>query len=122
MYELHRLGWNSFQQLCQTICREVLGQTVESFLDSNDAGKDGAFAGIWTPAPGEVYAGRFVIQCKFTADVGQNLKPSDIKDEIEKVRKLVAAGQCDVYVLMTNAGVSGSQTSKVKALLTQAGV
>lgn len=122
MYELHRLGWNSFQQLCQTICREVLGQTVESFLDSNDAGKDGAFAGTWSPAPGEVYAGRFVIQCKFTADVGHNLKPSDINDEIEKVRRLVAAGQCDVYVLMTNAGVSGAQTAKVKAMLAQAGV
>ncbi|MBK5119206.1 hypothetical protein IQ288_04855 [Burkholderia sp. R-69980] len=122
MYELHRLGWNSFQQLCQTICREVLGQTVESFLDSNDAGKDGAFAGTWTPAPGEVYAGRFVIQCKFTANAGHNLKPSDIKDEIEKVRKLVAAGQCDVYVLFTNAGISGAQTAKVKALLAQAGV
>ncbi|MDA8119299.1 MAG: hypothetical protein M0Z85_04450, partial [Gammaproteobacteria bacterium] len=122
MYELHRLGWNSFQQLCQTICREVLGQTVESFLDSNDAGKDGAFAGIWTPIPGKVYAGHFVIQCKFTAVAGHNLKPSDIKDEIEKVRKLVAAGQCDIYVLITNAGVSGVQTDKVKALLTQAGV
>ena len=122
MYELHRLGWNSFQQLCQTICREVLGQTVESFLDSNDAGKDGAFAGTWTPKPGEVYTGRFVIQCKFTADARHSLKPSDIKDEIEKVRKLVTAGQCDVYVLMTNAGVSGAQTAKVKAMLAQAGV
>ena len=122
MYELHRLGWNSFQQLCQSICREVLGQTVESFLDSNDAGKDGAFTGIWTPAPGEFYAGRFVIQCKFTTDAGHNLKPSDIKDEIEKVRKLVVAGQCDVYVLMTNAGVSGVQATKVKTLLAQAGV
>lgn len=122
MYELHRLGWNSFQQLCQTICREVLGQTVESFLDSNDAGKDGAFVGTWNPAPGEVYVGRFVIQCKFTGDAGRNLKPSDIRDEIEKVRKLVAAAQCDVYVLMTNAGVSGVQATKVKNLLAQAGV
>jgi hypothetical protein len=122
MYELHRLGWNSFQQLCQTICREVLGQTVESFLDSNDAGKDGAFAGTWTRAPGEIYTGRFVIQCKFTARADQNLKPSDLRDELEKVRKLVDTDQCDVYVLMTNAGVSGAQIVKVKALLTQAGV
>ncbi|WP_028006472.1 hypothetical protein [Solimonas flava] len=122
MYELHRLGWNSFQQLCQTICREVLGQTVEAFLDSNDAGKDGAFSGTWTPAQGEFYSGRFVIQCKFTADARHNLKPSDIRDEIGKVRKLVAAGQCDIYVLMTNAGVSGVQTTKVKSLLHQAGV
>ena len=122
MYELHRLGWNSFQQLCQTICREVLGQTVESFLDSNDAGKDGAFAGTWTRAPGEIYTGRFVIQCKFTARADQNLKPSDLRDELEKVRKLVDTDQCDVYVLMTNAGVSGAQIVKVKALLIQAGV
>jgi len=122
MYELHRLGWNSFQQLCQTICREILGQTIESFLDSNDAGQDGAFTGLWAPAPGELYEGRFVIQCKFTADARHNLKPSDIKDEIEKVHKLVTEGQCDVYVLMTNAGVSGAQTNKVKALLAQAGV
>jgi hypothetical protein len=122
MYELHRLGWNSFQQLCQTICREVLGQTVESFLDSNDAGKDGAFAGTWARAPGESYAGRFVIQCKFTASADRNLKLSDLKDEFEKVRRLVATSQCDVYILMTNAGVSGAQTTKVKALLHQAGV
>lgn len=122
MYELHRLGWNSFQQLCQTICREVLGQTVESFLDSNDAGKDGAFAGTWIPQSSEIYTGRFIIQCKFTAKAGYNLKPSDISDEIDKVAKLVGAGRCDVYVLMTNAGVSGVQTEKVKDLLTQAGV
>jgi len=37
MYQLHRLGWNSFPQLCLTVAREVLGQTVQSFLDSNDA-------------------------------------------------------------------------------------
>lgn len=122
MCELHRLGWNSFQQLCQTICRQVLGQTVASVLDSNDAGEDGAFTGIWAQAPGEVYSGRFVIRCKLTATAGNNLKPSDIKDEIAKVRELVARGQCDVYVLMTNAGVSGVQTTKVKALLAESGV
>lgn len=49
MYDLHILGWHSFQQLCLTITRGILGQTVESYLDSADAGKDGAFAGIWNP-------------------------------------------------------------------------
>lgn len=38
MYDLHNLGWSSFQQLCLTITREILGQTVESFLDSGDGG------------------------------------------------------------------------------------
>lgn len=50
MYELHRLGWSSFQQLCLTIARKVPRQTVLSFLYSNDAVRDGAFTDTWTPA------------------------------------------------------------------------
>jgi hypothetical protein len=47
-YDLHSLGWDSFQQLCLAISREVLGQTVQTFLNSKDGGRDGAFAGKWT--------------------------------------------------------------------------
>jgi hypothetical protein len=122
MFELHRLGWNSFQQLCHTICREVLGQTVQSFLDSNDAGRDGAFAGTWSPTSSETYSGRFVIQCKYTANPSHRLKPSEITEELQKVEKLVARGMCDVYVLMTNAGLSGAQSSRIETLLVSAGV
>lgn len=121
MYDLHRLGWNSFQQLCLTIAREVLGQTVQSFLDSNDAGRDGAFAGSWTPAPGRHLNGKFVIQCKFSSKAGYLLTKSDITDEIPKVHKLVADGLCDVYVLMTNAGVSAKQEAKIRSELIGAG-
>jgi hypothetical protein len=121
MYDLHRLGWNSFQQLCLTIAREVLGQTVQSFLDSNDAGRDGAFAGSWTSAPDQHLTGKFVIQCKFSSKTGYLLTKSDITDEIPKVRKLVAGGLCDVYVLMTNAGVSGNHEAQIIAELIGAG-
>lgn len=121
MYDLHRLGWNSFQQLCLTIAREVLGQTVQSFLDSNDAGRDGAFAGSWTPSPGQHLSGKFVIQCKFSSKAGYLITKSDITDEIPKVRKLVADGLCDVYVLMTNAGVSGKQEAQIRSELIGAG-
>jgi len=121
MYDLHRLGWNSFQQLCLTIAREILGQTVQSFLDSNDAGRDGAFAGSWTPAPGEHLSGKFVIQCKHSCKVNYLLTKSDMTDEIPKVHKLVADGLCDVYILMTNAGVSGKQEAIIKADLVDAG-
>lgn len=121
MYELHRLGWNSFQQLCLTIAREVLGQTVQSFLDSNDAGRDGAFAGSWTPAMGETLSGKFVIQCKYSSKASQLLTRSAMADEIPKVRKLVADGLCDVYILMTNAGVSAKQETQIRADLIEAG-
>ncbi|MGW8304704.1 MAG: nSTAND3 domain-containing NTPase [Achromobacter pulmonis] len=122
MYDLHRLGWNSFQQLCLTVAREVLGQTVQSFLDSNDAGRDGAFAGSWTPSPKQHFSGNFVIQCKFSSKAGSLLTKSSITDEIPKVRKLVSEGLCDVYILMTNAGVSAKQEAQIKAALSGTGV
>ena len=121
MYDLHDLGWNSFQQLCLTIAGEVLGQTVESFLDSNDGGRDGAFAGQWNRAGHEDLSGRFVIQCKFTSRINYVLRPSDLSDEVAKVRRLVEQGLCDSYVLMTNAGLSGNQTEKIEALFMGAG-
>jgi len=122
MYDLHSLGWNSFQQLCLTIAREVLGQTVESFLDSGDGGRDGAFAGTWNPTGQEALTGRFVIQCKFTSRTGYVLRPSDVADEVKKVKKLVAKDLCDSYVLITNAGLSGTRGEDIEAVFRKARV
>ena len=95
---------------------------MESFLDSNDGGRDGAFAGRWNPTGNEDLTGQFVIQCKFTAKINQILRPSDLSDELTKVRKLVQQNLCDSYVLMTNAGVSGRNAEKIESLLRRAGV
>lgn len=122
MFDLHSLGWSSFQQLCLAICREVLGQTVESFLDTNDGGRDGAFAGTWKPTGGQLLEGRFVIQCKFTNRIGYSLQPSDVTEELSKVEKLVSQGLCDVYILLTNAGVSGRTNAKIKTNLEAVGI
>ncbi|MTV16317.1 MULTISPECIES: restriction endonuclease [Bradyrhizobium] len=121
-YDLCSLGWHGFQQLCLTITREIFGQTVESFLDSSDAGKDGAFAGRWHPGKGEVLSGRFVIQCKFSGKRDKTLTPSDVAEDVEKARKLVQAGRCDSYVLMTNAGVSGASKEEIETLFSEVGV
>jgi energy-coupling factor transporter ATP-binding protein EcfA2 len=122
MFDLHNLGWNSFQHLCLTITREILGQTVEAFLDSGDGGRDGAFTGNWRTPGHEDLSGRFVIQCKFTSRKNYVLRTSDISDEIQKTRRLVAAGLCDSYVLMTNAGLSGTRVEEITALFREAGV
>lgn len=122
MFNLHTLGWHSFQQLCLSVSREVLGQTVVSFLDTNDGGRDGAFSGTWVSKANETLSGQFVIQCKFTSRVGYTLTPSDIEEEIPKVRRLVGKGECDVYVLMTNAGISGETELKLKAKFNAIGV
>jgi hypothetical protein len=122
MYELHNLGWDGFQQLCLTIAREVLGQSVESFLDSNDGGRDGAFAGRWNPTGNEDLSGEFVIQCKFTSRNNYALRPSDVSDEGAKAKRLVEQGRCDCYVLLTNAGVSGRQAEQIADIFKSAGV
>ncbi|WLH02030.1 hypothetical protein PSH92_03935 [Pseudomonas beijingensis] len=122
MFNLHTLGWHSFQQLCLSVSREVLGQTVVSFLDTNDGGRDGAFSGVWNPKNNELLSGQFVIQCKFTSRVGHTLTPSDIEEEISKVKRLVEKGECDVYVLMTNAGISGETELKLKERFKEIGV
>lgn len=121
-FNLHSLGWHSFQQICLTIVRQRLGQTVESFLDVHDGGRDGAFAGVWSPDGGEDLTGSFVIQCKFTNRPNQPLRPSDLDDEIAKIRRLVGRGICDSYILMTNHGVSGVNGERIRAQILKTGV
>jgi energy-coupling factor transporter ATP-binding protein EcfA2 len=121
-YDLHLLGWHAFQHLCLTICRDILGQTVVSFLDSNDAGKDGAFTGTWQQKGAEDLSGQFVIQCKFSNRVGHKLQLSEVEEEFDKISKLVNAGQCDCYVLITNAGITGRFETSFKKRLAGLGV
>lgn len=57
-YQLHSLGWKAFQSLCVAITGEIWGQTVQTFFDSRDGGRDGAFQGSWKPNASEVFEGR----------------------------------------------------------------
>lgn len=122
-FDLDQLGWRAFQQLSHTVLREVLGQTVVSYLDTNDGGRDGGFSGQWSPISStDTVSGHFVIQCKHTAQRGNNLTKSDLTDEFGKAKRLVAAGRCDVYVLMTNAGISGTTEEAIVDELHACGV
>jgi len=105
IYNLHTLGWASFQNLCGTILREILGQTYQVFSDNADGGLDGAFHGKWTAQAGEKLQGSFAVQCKFTAKAGATLHVSQMTAEIEKVRKLGHKGLAQNYILMTNASL-----------------
>ncbi|MDE0665981.1 MAG: hypothetical protein OXH67_10345 [Acidimicrobiaceae bacterium] len=121
-FALHELGWSDFQSLCGTVCREVLGQTVVGYLDHNDGGRDGAFVGVWKQCGGETFSGEFVIQAKHTTKPDATLGPADLADELEKAQRLAASGRCDVYVLMTNARITGQTEQKLKTELRSRGV
>lgn len=106
-FDLHTLGWEAFQNLCCHVAQEVLGQTVTVFSPTNDAGKDGAFQGVWKRTSNEIYTGSFILQCKFTSRRDEHLSLSLLTDELAKAEKLAAKGFIQTYLLITNARVSG---------------
>jgi hypothetical protein len=127
VFELHTLGWRAFQDLCGAVVRTVWGQSAQAFADSNDAGRDGAFYGVWHDPPAstglhDLLRGPFVLQCKHTKKAGSTLSAGDVEDEFDKVPSLVERGLCRSYVLMTNARVTGNSEEKILGRLRKAGV
>jgi hypothetical protein len=112
-FELHTLGWRGFQDLCAAVLREVWGQSVQSFADSRDGGRDGAFYGTWADAADAVDlpSGPFVLQCKFIARRDQTLTPSVVEGELLRVFRtgnfrLIHAAACPFRnSSMTSCGV-----------------
>lgn len=114
-YELHSLGWKAFQQLCVTIISEVWGQHVQSFADSHDGGRDGAFHGAWKSKSATPLHGSFTVQCKFTSQPNKMLRSSDFSDELSKAKRLADKGLANNYFLFTNAGLTGTASENLQA-------
>ena len=113
-YELHSLGWKAFQNLCVTITADVWGQVVQSFSDSRDGGRDGAFHGSWNPNVGESFQGSFTAQCKFTTKSDKALQLSDVMDELAKAKRLASRGLAENYILFTNFRLTGATEEKIR--------
>jgi hypothetical protein len=86
-FELHTLGWKAFQSLGSTIASEVLGQTLQVFSPTKDAGRDNAFRGKWTRQGNENWCGAFTLQCKHFNDASARLTFAAIKNEVGKAKK-----------------------------------
>jgi hypothetical protein len=118
-FELHTLGWRSFQDLCAAVLREVWDQSAQPFADTRDAGRDGAFYGSWqdNSAAPHLPDAPYVIQCKFIARRDQTLTLSNVQDELAKIKNLVEQGLCKTYILMTNARVTGYSEQKIRSAI-----
>ena len=117
-YPLHKLGWKAFQDLCIAIVEEQLKRPVQTFLPTSDAGRDGAFLGVWD---GESN-GESTIQCKFTSKKDKNLTLSLLTDELEKVRQLAELNLADDYIILTNHPITGASEIKIKEAFQSSGV
>jgi hypothetical protein len=119
-YDLSQLGWKAFQDLAAAVVAELLKRPVQTFLGSNDGGRDAAFLGRWEEPDGTTV--KSTIQCKFLGKPGANLGLSDLKDELPKAEKLAADGLADDYVILTNAGISGEADAQICAAFEAVGV
>jgi hypothetical protein len=115
-YNLHRLGWNAFEDLCMQIMRVVLGETCTRFVPGRDQGRDGWFRGNATQrlASQNQLSGDFVIQCKHTSTVHHPLDAEQLKKEVEKVKAIAANAPCH-YLLMTNRQITAQRESAIRA-------
>ncbi len=103
--ELHRLGWKAFQDLCVAIVEERTSKPVQTFLPTNDAGRDGAFLGRLDSADQK---GNSTIQCKFTSKPTLNLTLSMLRDELPKVKRLARKKLAGDYIILTNHTITGA--------------
>lgn len=117
-FELHTLGWKAFQNLASTIVAEVFGQTVQTFFDSHDGGRDGAFQGVWKPTVSETFSGTFTVQSKFSAKAGKQLALSDVRGELAKAERLAKRGLAENYLLFTNCHVTGTMDEAMRLAFT----
>ena len=114
-YELHSLGWKGFQNLCSTLVSDIWGQTIQTFFDSRDGGRDGAFNGEWEKNNLESYSGTFTAQCKFTAKSDAVVKMGGLKEELSKAERLAKKGLADNYFLFTNAKLTGENDEIIRS-------
>lgn len=119
-FALHTLGWKAFQDLAVAVAAEVLQRPVQSFLPSNDGGRDGAFVGTWAGVP-DTPDVKSTIQCKFTGKVDATLRLSTVANELDKVPSLAERGLAHDYILLTNAAISGQADAEIVAAIQAAG-
>ena len=121
-FDLHVLGWKAFEDLVGCIFREVLGQTVQTFAEGPDGGRDAAFKGTWSGTNSTIaLSGSFCIQCKHTSKPAQNFSMTNVKGELKKVRRLARDGLCDNYILVTNCQLPAGISEKAEKAIISSG-
>lgn len=116
---LHTIGWKSFQDLCAHVCETELEKKVDLYRESNDGGQDATFI-IPSKSSGNSEIG--TVQCKHVSDPNRRMKASDLSPEVEKIKRLVKAGQAKTYIFVSNMGLDAPVAKEIRDKLTEFGV
>jgi hypothetical protein len=109
-YILNHLGSNNFENLVQSLSKEIFGNGSIAFGSGSDGGRDATFHGKATyPSPEELWDGYWVIQAKFK-EITEADDTKDfewVKDELTKELNKYSTRKTKVdypdnYILFTN--------------------
>ena len=116
---LHTIGWKAFQDMAAQVCEERLKTSVTIHHEAKDGGQDAVFliSGSLKKAPP---AG--TVQVKYSSDPKGSLTLSGLTPELEKLQELVAAGEADSYIFVSNMSVSALNAKAIRTKLREYGV
>ena len=118
-YPIHNLADNEFEIMVVMICQKILGIGAVNFSAGPDGGRDGRFEGRAEsfPSTQDPWAGKFIIQAKHSSNpVDSCTSPvfkKQLKDEYPKVKRLIANGELEHYLIFTNRKLSGETENKL---------
>ena len=111
-YDLDRLGDQEFENLVQSLLKNVIGRGTITFGEGPDGGREATFHGRAPyPSVSEGWNGDWIFQAKFhnTRLIGVEKSRKqiliDLKSELEKIT-VKYKRRCDNYILATNVPLS----------------
>jgi len=120
-YPIYNLADSEFEIMVVMICQKILGIGVVNFSAGPDGGRDGRFDGKAEsfPSTQKPWAGKFIIQAKHSSSPVDTCTSAGfkktLKDEYPKVKKLIASGELEHYLLFTNRKLSADAETKLIA-------
>lgn len=127
-YRLYELNTGEFERLTVRISVRWLGEGVTPFAPGRDGGRDGKFNGKANsfPSVAQPLEGHCVLQAKHVSEADRSCSEKDFIKQVEaefpKIRRLIAEGICDHYMLFTNRKYSGGADEKLIASLMKLGL
>jgi len=107
-FPFHDLGDDEFETLIAEICQQILGTGSVVFATGKDGGRDGKFEGTAQKFTSEAspLSGKFIVQAKHTGNPVASCSDAEfsrlLEGEKPKIRELIAKGELDHYILITN--------------------
>lgn len=113
-YDLNALGDNQFEEMTQSLLKDVIGAGTITFGAGTDGAREATFCGE-APYPSSVnrWSGNWIFQVKFhdalrvPADKARRLVVKELDEELDKVVNKYRH-PCDNFILVTNVPLSST--------------